>query len=79
MLMTYSKPMLLDSGNSSEIIKGQCGWGKELPFFDETGAVKGSYRRRKYRTEPCYGSGVVNICYVCKTETVSCSAEKDDC
>lgn len=40
MLMTYSKPMLIDSGNSSEIIKGECGWGGELPFFDARGSKK---------------------------------------
>lgn len=80
MLMTYSKPMLLDCGNSSEVIKGECGWGAELPFFDKTGAVKGTFLRRKYDTFSCPGGGgVVSICRVCKTSKVNCSTDTDDC
>jgi len=74
--------MLLDCGNSSEVIKGECGWGAELPFFDKTGAVKGTFSRRKYEIYACPVPGGVagtGTCYVCKTKTVSCSSEEDGC
>lgn len=36
-MATYVAPQLIQYGNSREVIKGDCSWGGELPWFDESG------------------------------------------
>ncbi|MCR6847945.1 MULTISPECIES: hypothetical protein [Bacillus] len=67
-MKTYVKPSIVDCGKSEEVIKGKCGWGKEMPGFDKTGGYWGT-RRMKYQQG--------QILWACGKETVCCPQENE--
>ncbi|WIM40956.1 hypothetical protein PO903_08850 [Paenibacillus sp. PK4536] len=72
--MKYISPTLVECGNSMEVIKGECGWGKENATLDQVGATKAYRNRTHWRVEGPYGQGR-NICsrdLVCSTDSNQC-------
>ncbi|OUM89053.1 MAG: hypothetical protein BAA01_13445 [Bacillus thermozeamaize] len=79
-MMGYAKPMLLECGNSEDIIRGECGFGLENITLDKTGA----YKTTKYIWDygapfVCPGPGVINICRRCELTTADCSTAESKC
>lgn len=76
-MLTYIKPVVLDCGESAQVIKGQCGWGTENWTLDKTGSREGATRRVRAQIA-CPGPGVT-ICHVCRTTTNACSTDTNKC
>lgn len=78
MMITYVKPTILSCGKSEDLIKGECGWGKEDWTLDQTGAKKNKTVRMTYQMA-CPGPGVINICTMCETRYNQCSNKSNEC
>lgn len=74
----YIKPLLVNYGNSVDLIKGECGFGLENVFLDKTGAYKTTVRVIRERL--VYSQIISTSIYerYCATES-GCSTQSNEC
>jgi hypothetical protein len=51
-MKNYTEPTVIEYGESTELIKGDCGWGVENVWLDKTGYYSGTDPNGNYVCSP---------------------------